>query len=111
MPGIDRRAEPRRTYHAPIRFVLKGKEHRLLRGVVTNISLSGTGIYSFDHLSEGQEIVVKSTLPGSHVAYAVRWSNKLADDFYIVGLRMVETTLTVPDDHQRRSFGPFPSLP
>ncbi len=57
---------------------------------MNNISISGMGIFSFDYLSEGQEIILRSTLPGSHIVYAVRWCSKLADDFYTVGLRMVE---------------------
>ena len=87
---IERRSEPRRTYHLPIKFTLKGQEDEVFRGAVNNISMSGIGMFSFQPLSEGQEIIVKSSLPGKHIAYAVRWSKKLVEDFYEVGLKMIE---------------------
>ncbi len=88
--GPERRSEPRRTYHNPIKFIVKGKEDKMLTGAVNNISMSGMGMYSFVPLSEGEEIIVKSTLPGKHIEYAVRWSAQLAEDFYEVGLKMIE---------------------
>jgi len=90
MPDIERRSEPRRTYHMPFKFTLKGREDDVLRGAVNNISTSGIGMYSFQPLSEGQEIMVKSLLPGKHTAYTVRWSRQLAEDFFEVGLKMIE---------------------
>ena len=88
--GIEKRSEPRRKYYMPIRFTLKGQEDEVFRGAVNNISMSGIGMFSFQPLSEGQEIVVKSILPGKHIAYAVRWSRQLEEDFYEAGLRMIE---------------------
>jgi hypothetical protein len=86
----ERRSEHRRTYRAPINFILKGTEDRLLRGVVINISMSGLGIYLFEPLSTGQEIVLKSLLPGRHVVYTICWCKQIADGFYQAGMRMVE---------------------
>jgi hypothetical protein len=88
--NTERRSEARRTYRAPINFILKGNEDRMLKGVVNNISMSGLGIYSFESLSEGQEIIVKSLLPGRHIVYTIRWCRELAEGFYEAGLRMVE---------------------
>jgi hypothetical protein len=88
--GVERRSEPRRTYHAPINFVLKGKEDRMLKGVVNNISISGMGMYSFSPLNKEQVIIMKSLLPGKHIEYAVKWCRQLVEDFYEVGLRMIE---------------------
>jgi hypothetical protein len=87
--GIEKRSEPRRSYHAPINFILKEKENRMLKGVVSNISVSGLGMYSFSPLNVGQVIIVKSLLPGRHIEYGVRWCRELVADFYEVGLKMV----------------------
>jgi hypothetical protein len=88
--GIERRSEPRRTYHSPMNFSLKGQEDAILPGVVNDISMSGMGIYSFVPLSEGQVITVKNVLPGDHIRYVVRWSMQIVDDFYEAGLKMVQ---------------------
>lgn len=88
--GIERRSEPRQTYHTPIKFILKGQGDEVLRGAVNNISMSGIGMFSFQPLSEGQQIIVKSILPGKHIAYLVRWSRQLVEDFYEVGLKTIE---------------------
>lgn len=84
------RSEPRVTFFSPIQFVTREEPGRFLKGVVNNISQSGMGIYSFDSLSEGQEIVVASTLPNAHNEYTVRWSRKLMDDFFMAGLRSAD---------------------
>lgn len=52
--GIDERSEPRRTYHSPIKFTLKGKEDEVFGGAAKNISMWGIGMFSFQPLSEGQ---------------------------------------------------------
>jgi hypothetical protein len=90
--GMEKRSEPRRSYHAPINFILKEKENenRMLKGVVSNISMSGLGMYSFSPLNVGQVIIVKSLLPGRHIEYGVRWCRELVADFYEVGLKMVD---------------------
>lgn len=88
--GIEKRSEPRRSYHAPINFILKEKGDRMLKGVVSNISMSGLGMYSFSQLNVGQVIIVQSLLPGRHIEYGVRWCRELVADFFEVGLRMTE---------------------
>lgn len=80
----------RRTYYDSIQYAAKGDEERILKGTVCNISLSGMGMYASKPLMEGQEIVVRSYLPGSHLFYTVRWTENLMDDFYMVGLKMEE---------------------
>jgi hypothetical protein len=81
MSDIERRSEPRRTYNEPIRFIVTGREDRILRGVVSNTSLSGMGIYSFDHVSVGEEIIVSYALLRRQATCVIRWNKKTGGRF------------------------------
>ncbi|MCL5022616.1 MAG: PilZ domain-containing protein [Nitrospirae bacterium] len=88
--GGEKRSEPRRTYYASVQYALAGAEERILKGTVINISLSGMGMFCYNPLSEGQEIIVRNISPRSHFCYQVQWSQKLGEDFFLVGLKMKE---------------------
>ena len=84
---FERRSEPREKYYSPIEFSLKSEPDRTIRGIGTNVSKSGLGIFSYAPLYEGQEIIVKGGLPNTRVEYAVRWSSELMENFFRAGLR------------------------
>lgn len=88
--GSEKRREPRQQFFSPVEFILKSEPERILEGVRTNISKSGLGIFSYVPLNEGQEIIFKSSLPVRRSEYTVRWSEKLLEDFFTVGLRIME---------------------
>jgi hypothetical protein len=84
--SIEKRGEPRRLVYYTTRFGLNPEDTSHLRGVIINISNSGLCIFSPNSLTRGQEIVIKAPLPLMDERFVVRWSNKLLDDFFMVGL-------------------------
>lgn len=60
------------------------------RGVTINISETGMSLFVFQPVSTNDTItIVKSMLPLSHRAGSVRWVNRLAPDFYKIGMMFV----------------------
>jgi hypothetical protein len=88
--GFEKRSETREPFYSPVEFVLKSEPERTIRGIGTNISRSGLGIFSYAPLNEGQEMIVRSTLPVPQFAYTVSWSKMIIEDFFTVGLRVIE---------------------
>jgi len=84
--SVEKRGEPRRLVYYTTRFGLGPENTSHSRGVIINISNSGLCIFSPDPLDRGQEIVIKAPLPLMDERFVVRWSNKLLDDFFMVGL-------------------------
>lgn len=84
--SIEKRAEPRRLVYYTTKFGLSPENTSHLRGVIINISNSGLCIFSPNPLHRGQEIIVKAPLPLLDERFSVRWSSKLLDDFFMVGL-------------------------
>jgi len=84
--SIEKRGEPRRLVYYTTKFGLNPEDISHLRGVIINISNSGLCIFSPDPLPKGQEITIKAPLPLMDERFVVRWSNKLLDDFFMVGL-------------------------
>ena len=84
--SIEKRSEPRRLVYYTARFGLSPENTSHLRGVIINISNSGLCIFSPNSLAKGQEIIIKVPLPLLDERFVVRWSNKLLDDFFMVGL-------------------------
>jgi hypothetical protein len=84
--SIEKRREPRRLVYYTTRFGLNPEETSHLRGIIINISNSGLCIFSPDPLHRGQEITIKAPLPLLDERFTVCWTNKLLDDFFMVGL-------------------------
>lgn len=87
---FENRSETREHFYSPVEFVLKSEPERTIKGIATNISRSGLGIFSYAPLNEGHEIIVRSTLPVAQFAYTIRWSKMIMEDFFIVGLMVIE---------------------
>jgi hypothetical protein len=95
--GIEERREPRTSRYWSIEFYVKSRPGQPMKGIGTNVSKSGLGIFSFVPLIEGQEIsIMKEVPPATHAEYTVRWSKKLVEDFFMVGLT-TETPEAPPD--------------
>ncbi len=88
--GAERRCEPRISFYCPIEFVLKSDPGKILKGAVRDINRLGLGIMSYTRLSAGQEIVIKSVIPTEYIEYVVRWTAKVQEDLFSVGLRAKE---------------------
>lgn len=84
--SMEKRGEPRRLVYYSTRFGLAPENTSHSRGVIINISNSGLCIFSPNSLHRGQEIIIKAPLPLMEERFVVRWSNKLLDDFFMVGL-------------------------
>jgi hypothetical protein len=88
--GAERRCEPRIPFYCPIEFALKSDPDKILKGAVHDINRLGLGMTSYTQLSAGQEIIIKSIIPTSYTEYTVRWSVKVKEDLFSVGLRAKE---------------------
>jgi hypothetical protein len=87
----EKRSVPRNALTCPIEFVLEDNEELgTLTAEVMNIGDSGIRIYLGYELCEGQEIVVSDRLPNGCQRYKVRWSNKLTENFFEVGLKSLQ---------------------
>lgn len=84
--SIEKRGESRRLVYYTTRFALDPEETSHSKGVIINISNSGLCIFSPNPLNKGDEITIKAPLPLLDERFSVRWSNKLLDDFFMVGL-------------------------
>lgn len=87
--GVGKRSEPRCLCYSPIEFTDAEKGDEPLKGTVVNVSNSGVGIHSFVPLREGQEITIVRGLTAKHETFAVRWANKLLEDFFMAGLTAI----------------------
>jgi len=86
----ERRKDIRYDFPKKIEYVLNPETSgKIYSGVITNISKSGLCLYIFHPLTEGQKIIIKSTLPVSHQTADVRWIKKVDNDFYKAGLIFV----------------------
>ena len=83
---IEKRIESRRLVYYPTRFALNPENTSHWKGVIINISNSGLCIFSPNSLADGQEVIIKAPLPLLDERFVVCWSNKLLDDFFMVGL-------------------------
>ena len=89
--GTEKRSVARSALNCPIEFVLEdNEEHGTLTAEVMNISNSGIRIYLGHELCEGQGIVVRDRLPNGCQRYKVQWSNKLSENFFEVGLKVMQ---------------------
>ncbi len=71
------------------------------RGVTINISETGMSLFVFQPIRTNDRIsIVKSMLPLCHRAGRVRWVNRLATDFYKIGL------MFDPEDVQASAASP-----
>ena len=84
----ETRSEQRHAYFTSVEFASRSeKGEELLIGTAINLSNSGLCIYSYVPLREGQEIIIRNAYPVKNRIYVVRWTIKLLDDFFAVGLK------------------------
>lgn len=62
----------------------------LLKGLVYNISYSGLCIGTNCLIPEGQKITIKSILPSDSQIAVVRWTKKIGDNFFRIGLELLK---------------------
>ncbi len=87
----ERRCEPRIPFYCPVEFILKSEPDKILKGAIRDINRLGLGLTSYTELAVGQEIIVKSIIPTSYREYVVRWSVKVNEDLFSVGLKADES--------------------
>jgi len=84
----DQRKDLRYSFPYTIEYVLDPHtSDKIFKGLVVNISNSGLCLCIFQHLAEGQKIIIKSILPTSCQKAIVRWVNKYDNDSYLAGFK------------------------
>ncbi len=87
LPFNSRRAQIRSDFHHEIKYILNpDTTGEIFNGVAVNISGTGLCLYVSNHLSEGQGITIKSIFRDSYKSGIVRWSEKIVENIYRVGL-------------------------
>lgn len=61
----------------------------VFRGIISDISKAGLGLYAFRPHTKGQEITIKSGLRELNRKVIVCWCHELGDSIYKVGLMFV----------------------
>jgi hypothetical protein len=92
---MENRNYRRELYLQPINYVLSANStQETLRGSTINISHSGTCIFSFDRLVEGQNIIITKGLPvsTSFQTCTVRWAMEINGSLYKAGLMFNSVT-------------------
>jgi c-di-GMP-binding flagellar brake protein YcgR len=85
--SIERRKHIRYDFPHRIEYALNPEtSDEIFKAVTINISKTGLCLYVFDSLGEGQKMVIRSTLPVPLKTVSVRWTKKIEDNFYKVGL-------------------------
>jgi hypothetical protein len=86
-----RRQHPRKLYCNIIKFCLKlHSTNKPIRGLSINISNSGMCLYSPDRLCEGEEILIRETLPVKYRKAKVIWVKHYLAGLHKVGLKFQE---------------------
>ena len=87
LPNAEKRKQQRYDFPGMIEYVANFEtSDEPLKAVTVNISKSGLCLYIFEFLNEGQEIIIKSTLPIPFQRVTARWVKEIDDSFYAVGL-------------------------
>jgi c-di-GMP-binding flagellar brake protein YcgR len=85
--SIERREHARYDFPHRIEYALNPETpDETFNAVTINISKTGLCLYVFTSLGEGQKMVIKSTLPVPLKTVSVRWTKKIEDNFYKIGL-------------------------
>ncbi|MEW6571338.1 MAG: hypothetical protein AB1390_09225 [Nitrospirota bacterium] len=85
---IERRRVSRTIFVRPIRFFLQPNTKDILTGMVLDISPLGLCMDTNRLLLEGQEIFIEGSLPITSQTAVVRWSKKMNDSFFKIGLEL-----------------------
>ena len=87
--NIERRKDIRYIVCHTIEYIIETEnKNGTIIGLTVNISNSGLCFYTFKTLLKGQEIKIKRTPSLSYHSATVRWSQKVTDNFYKVGLSL-----------------------
>lgn len=90
MSSHNRRAHIRYDLQQEIEYILPhNPADRIFKGIITDISEAGLGLYALSPLKEGQEITIKSNLRELNRKGIVCWCHELGDDVYRIGLMFV----------------------
>ncbi len=84
----EKRKSPRYAYPKTVRYTAAtgNAQEDSHRGVVTNISRTGIGLYVYMILPEGEMITFQSELPVEPRHAMVKWSKEVSKDLYQAGL-------------------------
>ena len=86
----NRRAHIRYDLQQEIKYILPhNPTDKIFKGISTDISEAGLGLYAYSPLNQGQEITIMSDLRELNRKGIVRWCHELGDSVYRIGLMFV----------------------
>jgi hypothetical protein len=83
---LNRRMHIRYEVEKEINYVLHDHSPKSFKGIIVNISDSGMGLFVFNPLREGQEIIIKSDEKSLNKRGSVRWCLEMGDNIYKIGV-------------------------
>lgn len=85
--SCNRRTHIRYELQQEIIYVLPHQTtDKIFRGIITDISEAGMGLYAYNPLNEGQQITIMSESRELNRKGIVRWCHELGDSVYKIGL-------------------------
>jgi c-di-GMP-binding flagellar brake protein YcgR len=83
----NRRAHIRYDLQQEIKYKLPhNPTDKIFKGISTDISEAGLGLYAYSHLTKGQEITIMSNVRELNRKGIVCWCHELGDSVYRIGL-------------------------
>jgi hypothetical protein len=86
---LNRRMHIRYEVEKEIQYVKKERAGKSFKGLIVNISDSGIGLFVFNPLHEGQEIIIKSDEKSLNRRGIVRRCHEMGEKIYKVGLEFI----------------------
>ncbi len=83
---MERRDSERYSYPSVVEYTLDRREDQNKKGVTVNVSRTGICLYIFNLLTVGQHITLRSVLPIPSKKAILRWTRRVDDNLYKVGM-------------------------
>jgi hypothetical protein len=93
MSHPQKRIDMRYDFPATIEYVTGSQAggEVVHKGITINLSSTGLGMYLFDLLPNGQQIIIKTALPVDSRSATICWTRKKDENFYRSGLKFIKT--------------------
>jgi hypothetical protein len=87
---LNKRAHIRHDLQIEIQYIIESQSDQFLKGILTDISDAGLGLYVFQPLPEGLTIMIKSDSRDLNKRAMVRWCHELGDNIYKAGIMFLQ---------------------
>ncbi len=84
------RSHVRYDFHKEVEYTInEAGAEKIFKGIIINISEAGLGLYVYNPLNRGQEIILKTDIRELNRKGNIRWCTQLGENIYKVGLMFI----------------------